>query len=98
MKLLLAAAVAFASPALAVECPRDMPACKVLFLSPQEEQLLTAPQGVLLTASEGRKVDYAGFVQYFLQRIKEAPNGTPHKDPEPAPAQTPTPSPEKKEP
>jgi hypothetical protein len=93
MKLLVATMLAIASPALAVECPREMPACKVLFLSQGEEQILTQPNGVLLTAAEARKVDYAGFVQYFLQRIKEAPAGTPHKDPEPAPAE-----PEKKRP
>ncbi len=83
----LTAALLLLPPAAdAVECPPPMPSCKILILSPQEEAILTQPNGILPTAAEARKVDFAGAVQYFLQRIKEAPNGD-----LPKPAATPAP-------
>lgn len=68
-----------ATPALAVECPTNMPSCKVLFLSPQEESILVQPNGLLDTAALARRVDYDGVVSYFKQKIKDAPQGEPAK-------------------
>lgn len=64
-----------ASPVAATDCPEGLPSCRVLILSPQEEQILTAPNGVLATAAEARKVDFAGVAEYFARRIKDAPAG-----------------------
>lgn len=83
----LAAILLLPAAAAAVECPAGVASCKVLTLSPQEEAVLTQPGGVLATAAEARKVDYSGFVQYFIQRIKEAPAGEPVKPPPAADAQ-----------
>jgi hypothetical protein len=97
MKRLLMALLVAMSPsvALAIECPAGAASCKVLVLTPQEEQILVQPQGILPTAAEARKIDFGGAVQYFLQRIKDAPAG---EVPKPAAAPSPgaTPEPEKK--
>ena len=76
-------------PAGATECPAGMPACKVLFLSPQEEQILTQPNGILPTAADARKLDYGGAVQYFIQKIKDAPAGEVPAKPEPPKSEPP---------
>lgn len=82
--------------AQAVECPPGMAACKIVILSPQEEQILVQPNGILPTAAEARKVDFAGAVQYFLQKIKDAPAGEAAKPPEPKPADAKPATPETK--
>ena len=38
-------------------CPPGTPSCKVLILTPQEEQILTAPNGILATAEQARFLD-----------------------------------------
>lgn len=64
-----------ASSAFAVECPPGMTACKVLFLSPQEEAMLTQERGILATAAEGRKVDLDAVALYFRNKILASPQG-----------------------
>ena len=65
--------------ALAVECPPGMARCKVLTISPEEEQALTAPNGILATAEQGRFIDLNGAVKYFREKIASAPLGEIHK-------------------
>jgi hypothetical protein len=84
--LLAAVAFLFVGAVYATECPQGMQSCKVLILSPQEEQLLIQPGGILATAGEARKLDYAGAAQYFIQKIKDAPAGD-VKKPDPPPAE-----------
>lgn len=64
--------------AYGAECPTPDP-CKVLTLTPQEEGFLTQPGGILDTAQKGRLVDLVGPVQYFRDRIRDAPAGEPKK-------------------
>lgn len=81
-KSLIAVAALLSSPAVAVECPKDMTSCKVLYLSSQEENALTAPNGVLATAAQARKLDLGDISNYFIEKIKNAPAGE-VKKPEP---------------
>ena len=62
--------------AKAETCPSPQP-CKVLILTPDEEQALTGPRGILDTAEQGRPLDLGGAVKYFRAKIDKAPAGTP---------------------
>lgn len=64
----------WAARADAAECPTPQP-CKWISLSPQEEAILIQPNGILDTASQGRKIELEAATMYFRQRIKEAPQG-----------------------
>jgi hypothetical protein len=70
------ALLAFASFARAEECPPGVQACKVLVLTPDEEQALMQPRGVLDTAREGRPLELGQIAAYFRDRIARAPAGT----------------------
>lgn len=72
--------------ASATECPTADP-CRVLILTPQEEKALTAPNGVLDTAAQGRALELGQFVVYLKQRIATSPMG------EPKPAEKPVEAP-----
>lgn len=72
--------------AFATECPSADP-CRVLILTPQEEKALTAPNGVLDTAAQGRALELGQFVVYLKQRIATSPMG------EPKPAEKPVEAP-----
>jgi hypothetical protein len=72
----LLALLLLTTPAFAIECPPDMTqGCKVLFLSPAEEQILVQPNGILATAADARKIDFSGAAEYFRNKIKAAPAG-----------------------
>lgn len=65
-----------------VQCPTPTqaspsPTCKVIVLTPLEEQALIEPRGVFDTAQQGRPLDLTGTVTYFLGKIKNAPEGKP---------------------
>lgn len=49
------------------------PPSKILTLTPQEEQALVGTNGILDTAQQGRPLDLTGTVQYFRNKIREAP-------------------------
>lgn len=78
------------SEELPVKCPPPQPGvapgCKVLFLSPAEEQLLMADRGILQTAEQGRPLDLGAAINYFRRKILTAPSGqqeaSPPADPE----------------
>lgn len=59
----------------APQCPTPGEPCKVLFLTPAEEQMLTQRNGVLDTAAQGRSLDLGQFVVYFKTRLASAPSG-----------------------
>jgi hypothetical protein len=80
MRLLLTALLT-PTMAMAVECPSDMKSCKVIYLSPQEEQILVQPGGILSTAADARKLDYQGAVQFFINKIRESSQGEVKADP-----------------
>lgn len=61
--------------AMAVECPPEMKECKVLFLSADEQKVLTQPNGILATAAQARPLDLGSTVQYFFQKVNNAPEG-----------------------
>lgn len=60
---------------LRVQCPTPGEPCKILFLTPAEEQMLTQRNGVLDTAAQGRSLDLGQFVVYFKTRLASAPSG-----------------------
>lgn len=65
-----------------VQCPAPTPqspaaTCKVIVLSPLEEQALAGDRGILDTAQLGRPLDLTGAVTYFRDKIKNAPEGKP---------------------
>jgi hypothetical protein len=59
----------------AVECPTPGQKCKVLFLSPEEEKMLMAPNAILDTAAQGRAIELGQFSVYLKTRIGAAPEG-----------------------
>lgn len=77
MLRLVSAAVGtmFITAAGAVDCPPGVLSCKVLTLSPQEEQILLQPNGILDTAAQGRKIDLGEVTLYFRNKIQAAPAG-----------------------
>lgn len=70
--LILIASVTFVH---AETCPTPGEKCKILILSPQEENLLTGQNGILDTAAQGRQIDLGGFAVYFKSKIATAPAG-----------------------
>lgn len=62
-------------PADATECPQGAPSCKVITITPDEEQALTAPNGILATAERARFLDLSQAVVYFRQKLQSAPAG-----------------------
>lgn len=59
-------------------CPTAEP-CKILTLSTQEERLLTAQNGILDTAAQGRALELGQFSVYLKTKIATAPAGEPVK-------------------
>lgn len=59
----------------AAECPTPGEKCKVLYLSEQEERLLTGQNGILDTAAQARNLDLGQFAVYLKTRIASAPEG-----------------------
>jgi hypothetical protein len=73
--------VAAKSEELPVKCPAPPPGspatCKVLTLTPLEEQALMGERGILDTAEQGRPLDLTAVVKYFRKKIQEAASGQP---------------------
>jgi hypothetical protein len=70
-------------------CPNPGEQCKVITLTPQEEQMLVKQGGVLDSAAAGRYLDLANVVTYFRVKLMQAPAG----EVKPAPAAVPAPAP-----
>ena len=79
----------FTSHARAEDCPPNAKSCKVLTLTPEEQDMLIRDKGVLQTAVQARPLDLGAVVQYFVTKIEHAPAGKVVEPPKP---------PEKKEP
>ena len=60
----------------AAECPPGVAKCKVLTLTPEEEQVLVGPGFILDIAERGAQVQLGGTVKYFREKILNAPPGT----------------------
>ena len=75
----------------AAECPTPGESCKVLFLSAQEERILTGQNGILDTAAQARALDLGQFAVYLKTRIGSAPAGEmkPVEQPKPVEATKP---------
>lgn len=74
------------APALAVECPKDVNPCKVVFYSPQQLQWLSGTKetssGSLLDAAvKSIGSDGAGVVAQVLMRARQASDGEAPKEP-----------------
>ena len=70
-------------PISLVPCPRGAKSCKIMVLSPEEEQALVQPNGILATAAVARKIDLEGIANYFFDKIKNAPAGKVTEPPKP---------------
>ena len=76
ISLFLWAGIIFAvTKALAAECPNPGEKCKVIYLSEQEERVLTGQNGILDTAAQARALDLGQFAVYLKTRIGSAPAG-----------------------
>ena len=76
ISLFLWTGIAFAAvKAFAVECPNPGEKCKVLYLSEQEERILTGQNGILDTAAQGRALELGQFSVYLKTRIGTAAAG-----------------------
>lgn len=81
LALAIVAFVLLVDDAWATECPNPGEPCKVIVLTPQEEQMLMNKNGVLDTAQAARFIDLGNIVSYFREKIAHAPAG----DMKPAP-------------
>ena len=68
--------------ALAVDCPAGAPSCKVIVLTPIEEEALVRQNGIFDTAEKARFLDLSALVNYFRQKIEKAPPGEVKAEPE----------------
>lgn len=84
---LLVATIALVCNALAEtapplgECPPGAPSCKVVIMTPQEEQTLTGQNGVFDQAVWASRSTMQTLVDAWKQKLAQSPNGT--KAPEP---------------
>ena len=97
--LVLAASLAFAqtSDLTTIKCPNPGEPCKVLVLTPNEEKVLTGPNGILDTAAQGRSIELSGAVVYMKNKIQNAPEGTVQAPPKPAAQAAPAANPPEKQ-
>lgn len=63
------------SKSRAAECPQGVPKCKVLVLTPDMENVLVQPNGILDTAEWGNRAGLSSAVQFFKKAIADAPAG-----------------------
>lgn len=68
----------------APKCPTPGEPCRVVYLSPQEEKLLSGQNGVLDTAAQARSLDLGQFVVYFKTKLAQSPMGETRPLPLPA--------------
>jgi hypothetical protein len=57
------------------ECENIGEPCKIVRITPQEEQLLIRQGGVLDTASAGRYIELGNVTSYFRMKLMQAPQG-----------------------
>lgn len=82
------------TPASATDCPEQAKACKVITLTPEEEQYLVKPGGLLDTAAQARQLDLARIAIYFVNKIAQAEAGTVKAPAADAPKDVPVPTPD----
>ena len=61
--------------AKSAECPPGVQRCKVITLTPEEEQVLMQPGGIFEIAERGATVQLSAPVKYFREKIIAAPAG-----------------------
>lgn len=71
-----------AAEAATTQCPNPGEPCKIVTISPQEEQLLIKQGGILDTAQAGRYIDLGNIVAYFRMKLANAPAGEVKPKPE----------------
>ena len=75
--VLFASLVLFsATKVRAEECPAGVRSCKVITLTPDEEEALVGKDRILDSAAQARFIDLGPAVSFFKQKIATAPNGT----------------------
>lgn len=75
MRYLALSFLLLSTAAHATDCPAGAPSCKVITLTPEEENVLTGQRGIFDTAAQGRALDLANLVAYFRNKIATAPAG-----------------------
>jgi len=66
-------------------CPANAKSCKVLTLTPEEQDMLLRDKGILQTALAARPLDLGAIVQYWVNKIETAPAGKVAEPPKEAP-------------
>lgn len=77
--LALVAILVFVVAAIAHECPAGVPKCKVITVTPEEEQVLAAPGGIFEIAEKGAFITLSGPIRYWREKLEKAPAGDPAK-------------------
>jgi hypothetical protein len=87
LALFLAAATiyAFADTQCPPPPPNIPPTCKVITVNPGEEGSLIGPGNILDAAEWARRMELFNTVQYWREKLKTAPAGTPYAPPAPSP-------------
>ena len=55
--------------------PNEPPGCKIITLTPFEQNALVGPNQILDTARQGRPLDLTNATEYFRQKLDKAPAG-----------------------
>ena len=74
----------FTSHARAEDCPPNAKSCKVITLTPEEQDMLLRDKGILQTSVQARPLDLGAIVQYFVTKIEAAPAGKVQEPPKEA--------------
>ncbi len=67
---------AVASPAKAEDCPKGAQSCKIVVMTPEEIQTLTAPGNVFDQAQWANRSGMTALVEQWKKKIETSPNGT----------------------
>ncbi len=62
--------------AKAEDCPKGVPACKVVTISPEELATLTQPGGIFDQAIWANRSGMTGIIEAWKKKIETAPAGT----------------------
>ena len=75
LALIVMAPRLFAQEAPAYACPANAKSCKVITLTPEEQDMLMRDKGILQTAVQARPLDLGAIIQYWVNKIEQAPAG-----------------------
>lgn len=71
----VAAGAAFGQP-VPVECPPQAASCKIVVITPEEENTLTAPNMLFDAAVYANRMNFSHLVEAWKQKLATSPPGT----------------------